>query len=123
MIKFKNMTKRFETKIVFDHFNVEVDKGEMIAVVAPSGSGKSTLLNIIGLIDAIDGGEYHFEQQVNVKPNSSLAQKIIREKISYLFQNFALIEEDTVQENLLLALKYAHHRHTEKINMIKAALQ
>ena len=123
MIELKDVTKKFGSKVIFEHFNMTIQKGEMIAVVGPSGAGKSTLLNILGLIDAVDSGEYHFEDKVNVKPNSALAQKIIRMKISYLFQNFALVEEATVAENLLLALKYVHQTKVAKQNLIAAALQ
>lgn len=123
MIELKNVTKAFGTKKIFDHFNLQIDKGEMVAIIGPSGSGKSTLLNIIGLIDNIDDGKYRFEENTNVKPNSNLAQKIIREKISYLFQNFALIEEETVEQNLMLALKYVHQKKVEKLGLIKTTLK
>lgn len=123
MIELKNITKKFESKTVFANFNLQINQNEMVAIIGPSGSGKSTLLNILGLIDKVDDGEYQFEQYTNIKPNSRLAQKIIREKISYLFQNFALIEEDTVLQNLLLALKYVKQSKKEKTEIITAALQ
>lgn len=123
MIELKNITKKFENKTVFANFNLQINQNEMVAIIGPSGSGKSTLLNILGLIDKVDDGEYQFEQYTNIKPNSRLAQKIIREKISYLFQNFALIEEDTVLQNLLLALKYVKQSKKEKTEIITAALQ
>lgn len=123
MIELKNITKKFENKTVFANFNLQIDQNEMVAIIGPSGSGKSTLLNILGLIDKVDDGDYQFEQYINIKPNSRLAQKIIREKISYLFQNFALIEEDTVLQNLLLALKYVKQSKKEKKEIITAALQ
>ena len=123
MIELKNITKKFENKTVFANFNLQINQNEMVAIIGPSGSGKSTLLNILGLIDKVDDGEYQFEQYTNIKPNSRLAQKIIREKISYLFQNFALIEEDTVLQNLLLALKYVKQSKKEKTKIITAALQ
>ncbi|GGG39015.1 putative ABC transport system ATP-binding protein [Lactobacillus apis] len=123
MIELKNITKKFENKTVFANFNLQIDRNEMVAIIGPSGSGKSTLLNILGLIDKVDDGDYQFEQYTNIKPNSRLAQKIIREKISYLFQNFALIEEDTVLQNLLLALKYVKQSKKEKTEIITAALQ
>lgn len=123
MIELKNITKKFENKTVFANFNLQINQNEMVAIIGPSGSGKSTLLNILGLIDKVDDGDYQFEQYTNIKPNSRLAQKIIREKISYLFQNFALVEEDTVLQNLLLALKYVKQSKKEKTEIITAALQ
>ena len=80
MIELKNITKKFENKTVFANFNLQIDQNEMVAIIGPSGSGKSTLLNILGLIDKVDDGDYQFEQYTNIKPNSRLAQKIIRGK-------------------------------------------
>lgn len=76
----------------------------MVAITGPSGCGKSTLLNIIGLIDDFQNGSYQFDGMENIKVNSSQASSIIRNKISYLFQNFALMDSKTVEENLMLAL-------------------
>ncbi|WEV40963.1 putative bacteriocin export ABC transporter [Lactobacillus sp. ESL0681] len=123
MIEMKQVTKKFGTKVVLDQFDLTIAKGELVAIIGPSGSGKSTLLNILGLIEQVDSGEYIFDQHVNVRPNSRLAQKIIREQISYLFQNFALIEEKTVMQNLLLALKYVSKSKVEKTTLIRAALE
>ena len=57
MIELKNITKHYDTKTIFDHFNLTIEKNELVAIVGNSGSGKSTLLNIIGGIDSLDEGE------------------------------------------------------------------
>lgn len=123
MIELQNITKKYGNKTIFRDFNLTVKPGDAIAIIGASGSGKSTLLNIIGLIDNFDNGSYTFMNHQNVRPNSGLAQKLIREKISYLFQNFALIEEQTVTQNLLLALKYVKKSKKEKQAEIAKVLE
>lgn len=123
MIELQNITKKYGNKTILQNFNLTVQSGDAVAIIGSSGSGKSTLLNIIGLIDQFDSGSYTFMGNKNVKPNSQLAQKLIREKISYLFQNFALIEEQTVTQNLLLALKYVKKSKKEKLAEIDQVLQ
>ena len=91
----------------------------MVAVVGKSGCGKSTLLNIIGLLETVDAGQVCIDDLQNIFPQSRMAITVIREKISYLFQNFALVDEETVFYNLNLALKYVKGN---KKQMIEKAL-
>ena len=79
----------------------------MLPITGPTGWGKTTLLNIIGLLEPFDGGRVAIDGHANVRPGSRAAGKLLRETISYLFQNFALVEDRTVAFNLLLALHYA----------------
>lgn len=122
MIKMKNIIKKYGSKTVLNNFNLQIHSGELVSIIGPSGAGKSTILNIIGLIEDFDGGTYELMGHVNVKPNSRESQKIIREKISYLFQNYALIEDQTVYQNLLLALKYIKKNKEEKSEIIQDSL-
>lgn len=122
MISIINLYKKIGNKEIFNNFSLNISEGEFVALVGPSGSGKTTLLNIIGLIDDQYSGAYSFEGNENIKINSRKSQKIIREKISYLFQNFALIDNETVRYNLLLALKYVDCNKKEKIRKIKTVL-
>ncbi|MDR1522106.1 MAG: ABC transporter ATP-binding protein [Streptococcaceae bacterium] len=123
MIKLTNLGKKFGDKQIFNQFNLAINAGEMIALVGESGSGKSTLLNILGLIEDFDSGEYLFLGEKNIKTNTKKASKNIREKISYLFQNFALIETETVEENLQVALKYSKVSKQEKQIILSKALE
>ena len=122
MISIINLYKKIGSKEIFNNFSLNISEGEFVALVGPSGSGKTTLLSIIGLIDDQYSGAYSFEGNENIKINSRKSQKIIREKISYLFQNFALIDNETVRYNLLLALKYVDCNKKEKIRKIKTVL-
>lgn len=114
MINLIGITKSYGNHIIFNDFNLEIKKNEMVAIMGKSGSGKTTLLNIIGLIDTYDSGKYIFdEKNENIKPNTQLSQKIIRQKISYLFQNYALIDDETVEYNLRIALRYTRLKRDE----------
>lgn len=123
MIDLTNVTKTFASKTIFDNLNLHIDAGEMVAIMGPSGSGKSTLLNIIGLIDDFSSGTYEFDGVKNIKPNSRQANRTIREKISYIFQNFALIDDETVRQNLAIAQKYLKLNKTQRQTQIDDALQ
>lgn len=111
MICIKNLDKKYGDKVIFSKFSCEISDGDFVVFSGASGSGKSTLLNIIGGIEPFDGGEIYIDN-LNLSRNKDVV-KALRTKIGFLFQNFALIEEKTVEENLnLIAPKY---RSKEKI--------
>lgn len=119
----KNIEKSFSNKRLFDRFNLEIDEGDMVALVGASGCGKTTLLNMIGLIEPTDKGEYYIFNKKAPKCNSFQSNAIIRDYISYLFQNFALVDNFTVEENLMLSLKYVKKNKQQKKLMINKALK
>lgn len=119
MIELRGISKRYGDKIIFNQYSMHIKEGEMVAVVGKSGCGKSTLLNIIGLLETVDEGQVCIDGFQNIYPQSRLAITLIREKIGYLFQNFALVDEETVFYNLKLALKYVKGN---KKQMIENAL-
>lgn len=120
VIEIINMNKSYQDNIIFDKFNFEVEENTFNVVMGVSGSGKSTLLNIIGLLDKADSGDVILFGEKNIKPFSRKAEKMLREKIGYLFQNFALVENETVEYNLQLALDNIKGDKKEKIkNVLK----
>ena len=104
MITLNNISKKYNEKNIVRNFNLKINKGEFISIVGESGSGKTTLLNIIGLLEKQTSGDIVVMGIKN--PTSKVLTKLQREFYGYVFQNYALIEEDSVQTNLKLALKY-----------------
>jgi putative ABC transport system ATP-binding protein len=110
MIKTVGLTKIFRSEdidtLALNSVNFEVDAGEFVAIMGPSGCGKSTFLSILGMLDNPSGGDYFF-QGVNVAPFTERQRAVIRkQKIGFVFQNFNLIDELNVQENVELPLIY-----------------
>lgn len=122
MIRMRNVTKKFDEKIIFEDLNLEIKKGDLIAIVGKSGCGKTTILNLLGLIDTIYDGEIECEGILYNSMKNNQKQKFIRNNINYLFQNYALIDDGTVNENLLLALYYDKSSLKEKMEKIQYAL-
>lgn len=105
IVKLEDVCKSFGQKIVFEHYNLEIKKGEFIIITGESGCGKSTLLNMIGLLDRADSGKVELFSRSHIKPFSKKAEMILKNKIGYLFQNYALIENETVFHNLNFVVK------------------
>ena len=123
MIQLENITKTIGKKVILENLSLKINQGDLVAIVGKSGSGKSTLLNLLGLIDGDYNGHYEIFGQQNVPVNSVKSQTIIREHISYLFQNFALIDNETVEYNLMLALKYVKLSKKDKVKRIEEILE
>lgn len=121
MIKLENVSKSY-SKSILKNISLEIKQGEFVAIVGESGKGKSTLLNIIGLLEKADSGKVFIDGECNIEPNSSKAAKVLRYKINYLFQNFALIDEKNVYKNLMLSLQYVKANKKRKIQMIDSVL-
>ena len=97
-------TEEVET-IALDNMSLHVKEHEFVAIMGPSGCGKSTLLNILGLLDDPDSGSYFFNGSEVTGLNEDKRCDLRRENIGFVFQNFNLIEELTVFENIELPLE------------------
>lgn len=110
MIRTENLTRIFRTEeietIALNGVNINVEDGEFVAIMGPSGCGKSTLLNILGLLDTPTEGKYLLgdEEVGHLKERERTAYR--KGRIGFVFQNFNLIDELTVEENIDLQLKY-----------------
>jgi len=106
LIDLSNVTKKFGEKTVFENFSLEIIAGKAYAIVGRSGCGKSTLLNIMGGIEKATSGNVTILGNKNISPRSRKVRKLLRYHISYLFQNYALSDNDTVEYNLRMSLTY-----------------
>lgn len=123
MIELVNINKNFGDKTILDNCSFNINPNDFVAIVGESGSGKTTLLNILGLIESVDSGKVKMFDEEYIKPNSIQANKLIRERIGFVFQNFALIDNQTVLYNLLMAMKYRTLKKSEKLVEIEKVLE
>lgn len=98
MIELVQVSKSFGDKKIFDNFNLVIEDREFIIFSGRSGCGKTTLLNMIGAIESVDSGKILVDHVDITKEKNHMAY--FKTKIGFLFQNFALVENKTVKENL-----------------------
>lgn len=110
MLKLHNLTRVYQTEdvetLALNEVNIEIASGEFVAIMGPSGCGKSTLLNTIGMLDSPSSGQYWFNGEEIAGYSESKLATIRKQNIGFIFQNFNLIDELTVEENIELALLY-----------------
>ncbi len=118
MIKITDLVKVYRTEEVettaLNKLNLEVKKGEFVSIMGASGCGKSTLLNIIGLLDAPNEGSYLFDETEVANFNEKERSSLRKANIGFVFQNFNLIDELTVYENVELPLIYNKVKASER---------
>ena len=118
MISLKNITKSFklgDNEIEILHgINLEIKKGEFIAIIGQSGSGKSTLMNILGCLDSPSGGEYLLDGKDISKFDSDALAKLRRDKFGFIFQRYNLLSTMNALENVALPSIYAGANKSER---------
>lgn len=120
ILEVKDLNKYFGKHHVLKDINFEVAKQDFFIITGPLGCGKSTLLNIIGMLDTYDSGSIKIFDQNIPKPFSRKTEKLLKNKIGYLFQNFALVENETVKYNLEIIMD---GQKKTKIKKIQEALK
>lgn len=127
MIKLQNLSKSYRTRYMettaLNQINIHIARGEFVAVMGPSGCGKSTLLNVVGMIDSPTSGEYYFDgEEVGQRSENELVG-LRKQNIGFIFQNFNLIDDLTVAENVDLPLLYMGLPRAERQRRVNEALE
>lgn len=113
MIELKNISKSFFGKKILTNFSLNISKGEFVSIIGESGAGKTTVLNMIGLLDKPEQGTVSIDGHLN--PNSKVTMSLRRYKIGYIFQNYLLMNNETVKDNLLISQAYSNKFNSELI--------
>ncbi len=100
MIELKQVSKSFEERKLFLNLSMIFEAGKVYALIGSSGSGKTTLMNMMGKLESYDGNIVYRDKDLNSYKSSDF----FRHELGYLFQNFGLIENQTIEENLKLGL-------------------
>ena len=108
--------------VALDNINIHIRKGEFVAVMGPSGCGKSTLLNIVGMIDTANAGEYYFDGEEIAGRSENELVGLRKQNIGFIFQNFNLIDDLSVEENVDLPLLYLGLSKKDRREKVQQAL-
>jgi putative ABC transport system ATP-binding protein len=126
MIKTVDLTKVFRTEEVettaLNSVSFQIKEGEFVAIMGPSGCGKSTLLNILGLLDNPSDGKYYFLEDEVSNYSERQRANLRKRNIGFVFQNFNLIDELSVFENVELPLIYLGYSSSERKKRVEEVL-
>jgi putative ABC transport system ATP-binding protein len=122
-----DISKTFRAELVETHalrdFSLDIDEGEFVAVTGPSGSGKTTFLNVAGLLESFDTGLYRLDGVDVSELKDRELSRLRNEKIGFIFQNFNLIPDLNVFDNVDVPLRYRGFSASSRRSRIEAALQ
>jgi putative ABC transport system ATP-binding protein len=126
LISLRNVEKVFETAAgrtyVLRRITANIEAGEFVSIMGPSGAGKSTLLAILGMLDSAWSGEFHFVgHPVHAMPHKQRVA-LNKEHIGFVFQQYHLIDDLTVAENLDIPLSYRNVKKSEREAMVADTL-
>ncbi|MCQ2502330.1 MAG: ABC transporter ATP-binding protein [Saccharofermentans sp.] len=123
IVSLRGINKSFKNKEIFKNFSLDVEAGEFLSITGASGKGKTTLLNIIGLLEKADSGDVYLFDTQNANFGSKKARDIRRHRLSYLFQNYGLVDNETCRFNLDLVLEFSDLKKDQKQKAISEVLK
>ena len=126
MIQLRNLEKSFPTQpsptYVLRQITLDIAEGEFVTIMGPSGAGKSTLLSVIGFYDHSWGGEYNFNGQAVHRLKAKERAELNKKYMGFVFQQFHLLEDLTVAENLDMPLSYRNIKKSERAALVADTL-
>lgn len=128
MIRLENVVKRYNNKKANEFealhgISIEIEQGELVAIIGKSGAGKSTLLHIIACIDSYEEGEYYIDDLLIKHLSDRKLAEIRNEKIGIVMQDFALVEEASCIDNVMLPLDFAKKKKKNRRELAQLALE
>jgi putative ABC transport system ATP-binding protein len=127
LIQITDLTKVYQMGEVEVHalrgVSLEIQQGEMVAIMGPSGSGKSTLMNIIGCLDQPTAGTYVLDSQPVDRLKDNQLADIRNQRIGFVFQTFNLLSRTTALDNVALPLIYGGKRRRQRLKRAREALE
>jgi putative ABC transport system ATP-binding protein len=127
MIVTEGLVKVFQASdvetVALKNVSFKVEKGDFVSIMGPSGCGKTTLLNILGMIDNPNDGKYFLFDQNVVALNEKEKTELRKRNIGFVFQNFNLIDELTVHENIELPLVYLGWKKKERTARVEEIIE
>lgn len=122
IVEISNLTKKYGNHVLFDGLSVSIPNNKLTCIYGSSGCGKTTLLNIIGMIENYTTGIITYDDKI-VK-NQQQRRKLLSYKIGFIFQDFGLVENETVYQNMLIVknIKKMKNRRNE-ISKVLESLQ
>ncbi|MFA5692988.1 MAG: ABC transporter ATP-binding protein, partial [Acholeplasmataceae bacterium] len=122
MLMFQNLKKSYQNQVIYENFNLTLPNKGLIGFFGKSGSGKSTLLNLIGGLDKPDSGDIIFNNTILTSLNKKEKSNFIRNNIGFIFQDYQLIDNKTVYENIKMGLSFSGNLNKDSnLKIIKIA--
>ena len=122
LIRLRNVEKSYPLRagkfFVLRRINVDINEGDFVTIMGPSGAGKSTLLSILGMLDGDWSGEYYLSDRPVHKLNLKQRSELGKRNIGFVFQQYHLLDELTVAENLDLPLSYRNIKSSERQSVV-----
>ena len=127
MLNMNNISRIYQSDTIQTHalrdFSLKVNEGEFVAVTGPSGSGKSTFLNVAGLLDNFDRGQYELDGVSVQGLKDDELSRLRNEKIGFIFQNYNLIPDYSIFDNVDMPLRYRGFSASERKRRVEQALE
>jgi ABC-type lipoprotein export system ATPase subunit len=126
LLRLRDLGKHIETKAgrinLLNHLNLEVREGEFLSIMGPSGAGKTTLLSILGLLDGDFTGDFEFVGRSVSRIRPAERRELNKRHIGFVFQQYHLLDDLTVYENLEVPLSYRDVKRSERAAIIAESL-